>query len=810
MIFRQTARLYAVLTCLLVANVCVATAEASAIGAEPPSQWPASPGLSPQMEGWANAVRFFGADRQQTSLAVALALRGNGDYPFANPDPTSGGAENLATADGWWGLGACPRSVILVAGDVAADAITASALSDPTGRSREPYLRRSAAADPLFDPVGGFERVDTDMAPILVTASARQGLQGVSISALRAVQDMRSGGCSTARQAIIVGGPSAISLEAEVQLLQVGVTEVFRVQGSDRFATAAAVATSLDTAPVPLGVTNCNDARVDDRTARMGFYANSVVEWRPSAQECVLLGRTVVLADGRTGADAMAAGWWTSFWQVPVLLHDGSDRLPDHTVVALQTMEIDNLIILGGAMAISSAVVREAAVLTGAAARRVDGADRYATSVEMAKQFGGWYPTGNASSYDSSIVCIAASSGYGTNSRGWPDALAAGPWCAAASGAAENPRAPRRLLAPLVGRSPREVTQPARPSRDAVPVLLVAAGASRPPAVVEEFLTEVFEPADLWCSSVIAPIGCAMPGFAVAFGGEVAISNTLLGVVSNAVSGGVSSSRPPVTPTIGGMFVTQLELQGYHNSEVESYQFCLPRYGYSDARWFIAGVKGDLRPRSVQDIAIDRWYRQDSDDEARSAGAGSPGCVDIEPGGAESVWLAGVGPEGRVSPKFEVAMGNSSRMSLLSALTAASPELHVGMPTHEDSINGGVTELVFIAHQPMTGVVMTGRAAVVYTGTLSLTLERGYGSTAVDRFNAQWALSTTSGTVTGEAWGEARFDGESWQLSGIASVSGGSWTGTAGVGGFKAQLQANTVISGDDAIEWRIDAHGLK
>ena len=29
-----------------------------------------------------------------------------------------------------------------------------------------------------------------------------------------------------------------------------------------------------------------------------------------------------------TGADALAAGWWTSFWQVPVLLHDGSSTLP--------------------------------------------------------------------------------------------------------------------------------------------------------------------------------------------------------------------------------------------------------------------------------------------------------------------------------------------------------------------------------------------------------------------------------------------------------------------------------------------------
>jgi hypothetical protein len=64
--------------------------------------------------------------------------------------------------------------------------------------------------------------------------------------------------------------------------------------------------------------------------------------------------------------------------------------------------------------------------------------------------------------------------------------------------------------------------------------------------------------------------------------------------------------------------------------------------------------------------------------------------------------------------------------------------------------------------------------------------------------------------VDGEAWGEANFDGESWHLSGIASVGGGSWTGMTGEGGFTAQIRVNTAISGDDAAEWQFDAYGLK
>ena len=115
-----------------------------------PTQWPDSPGLSPQLEGWPNAVRIYGEDRYQTNLAAALSLRGEGGFPFDTPDPSSNGAGNLATAAAWWGLGTCPRAVIIVAGDVAVDALAASSLSDPTGLSSEPYLRRTSQRTPYL------------------------------------------------------------------------------------------------------------------------------------------------------------------------------------------------------------------------------------------------------------------------------------------------------------------------------------------------------------------------------------------------------------------------------------------------------------------------------------------------------------------------------------------------------------------------------------------------------------------------------------------------------------------------------------
>ena len=122
----------------------------------------------------------------------------------------------------------------------------------------------------------------------------------------------------------------------------------------------------------------------------MTFYNNSVVEWRPSGTNCRLLNRTVVLADGLTGADAIAAGWWTSFWQVPVLLHNGTDVLPFETAEALQTLNISNLVILGGEMRIPQTVAQEAAELSGARFWRVAGQNRYETSVKMAERLGGW------------------------------------------------------------------------------------------------------------------------------------------------------------------------------------------------------------------------------------------------------------------------------------------------------------------------------------------------------------------------------------------------------------------------------------
>ncbi len=207
-----------------------------------------------RLEGWPNAVRYSGNDRYQTNLTVELGLRGIGDYPFDTPDRSSGGASVLATAQDWWGAGTCPWAIIVVTGDNPADSLGASALSDPTHQSTGAALHAAnCSSRPSFDPIGGFARVDTDSAPILITASARSGATSLTPATRIAANDLRRGGCTTARQAIIVGGTSAVPAGVDAELLSLGYREVFRVAGTDRYDTAARVAQSLGTRPAPVG-----------------------------------------------------------------------------------------------------------------------------------------------------------------------------------------------------------------------------------------------------------------------------------------------------------------------------------------------------------------------------------------------------------------------------------------------------------------------------------------------------------------------------------------------------------------------------
>jgi hypothetical protein len=812
---RRVAARLAVAAGLLLTTV--AGSSPAALAAEgdvlPPSQWPASSQVAPTIDSWAHALRIAGPDRTQTALALALTLRGQGDYPFDTPDPSSNGAATLAAANDWWGPGVCPRAVIVVAGDLPADSLAASALSDPTDGSSEPYLERTASADPLFDPIGGFERVDTQAAPILVTRSARQGATGLSAGARLAAQDLRSGGCLLARQAIVVGGPAAVPAQVDQELVSLGYDEVFRVAGDTRYDTAALVAAALGTGAAAAPDATCTDPTTDDGSARMAFRGNATIELRESATVCQVLGRTVVLADGIAGADALAAGWWTSFWQVPVLLHDGTNALPPETALALSTLGVDHVVVLGGSSRIPESVLAEAEDLTGGTAVRIGGTDRYETSVLMASRFGGWWPTGRADEFDSSMVCLAASSGDGQTGAGWPDALAAGPWCGALSGAAVNPGAPLRALPPLTGGAPTSTAgAPARPAHDAVPVLLVRAGAGALPPSVEQFLTAAFEPADSFCTSVQATPGCTYPGFVVAVGGPTVLPDAVVERASQLVAGSAAPAGTTVPPAVGGAFVTALDLAPvFGNAPASPDHVCVPRGDATDTRWLsVLGSPDAPRVLASSDVMLLGRYAADADTVVRSRGTLAPSCVSLDVGTRTALRLRPSGIAGRIGPETSFTVGAPVEFSLTGPIEWSGPTSSSGTPSADDSSGGGITTQTYVGPTPGVGAVSREQVAAVTSAAITFTLTRGTdlpASTGIDRFTASFSLTTDAGTVSGSASGEAIRGGDgTWRLRGQSTFAGGSWNVASGSGGFTLDLATgDPATMADDAISWRVD-----
>lgn len=171
--------------------------------------------------------------------------------------------------------------------------------------------------------------------PVLYAGVAPAGLSAATVAELQRV--LPAGATAT-----VVGGPSAVSEQTATDLVDLGY-RVRRIAGSDRFATAAAVA-----------------RQVAPATGR------------------------VLLARGDTWPDAVAAGGLAAATGTPVLLAT-PDALPAATAGALARGA--DVTVLGGAAAISDAVVRTVAAITGRTPSRLAGADRAGTAAAIA---GAW------------------------------------------------------------------------------------------------------------------------------------------------------------------------------------------------------------------------------------------------------------------------------------------------------------------------------------------------------------------------------------------------------------------------------------
>ena len=158
-----------------------------------------------------------------------------------------------------------------------------------------------------------------------------------------------------AEEVIVVGGPAAVGRAVVAQLDDL-VDDVDRLQGRDRFDTAAVLAGLADRA----GTLSDLSGRSDDDLA------------------------TAIVASGRNFPDALAAGPLAHAAGVPILLTE-ADTLPAATRAALRD-GVEQVLVAGGPAAVSDTVVAQLRSLPGIrVVERVSGADRGATAAAMAE-----------------------------------------------------------------------------------------------------------------------------------------------------------------------------------------------------------------------------------------------------------------------------------------------------------------------------------------------------------------------------------------------------------------------------------------
>jgi putative cell wall-binding protein len=177
-----------------------------------------------------------------------------------------------------------------------------------------------------------------------------------------------------ATRAHLMGDASALSPQVETDLRAAGVRTITRSAGSTRFDTARLAAEMTPTDHVYL------------------------VEGANSDP-------------GRGWPDAVSVSALAAHQRRPVLLVH-RDHVPDATIQALQDMDVTAATIVGGVSAVSGDVQRQIEA-QGVRVDRLDGPDRYHTSVEVAS-------ASVEAGLDPSRVWVATG-------RNWPDSLTAGP-----------------------------------------------------------------------------------------------------------------------------------------------------------------------------------------------------------------------------------------------------------------------------------------------------------------------------------------------------------------------------------------------
>lgn len=187
-----------------------------------------------------------------------------------------------------------------------------------------------------------------------------------------------------ANRAIILGGTGVVSNNVVSELKALGVTQIERKEGANRFETSASVAKAL----------------LESQESQMGGHSD-----------------TAFIVTGSNYADALSATSPAGYTGSPVLLVNGT-TLPASIKQVIESKGLKNFYVIGGSSVVSDGIYKQ---LDGYGnVKRLHGPNRYKTSLAVAEEFTIHNPEINL---DWTRFHVA----YGGN---YPDALSQGPLAA--------------------------------------------------------------------------------------------------------------------------------------------------------------------------------------------------------------------------------------------------------------------------------------------------------------------------------------------------------------------------------------------
>jgi putative cell wall binding repeat protein len=527
-------------------SVGLGSGQAALAASTTPSYFPSGAAL----DGSAYTLQFAGSNREATAATIALdeALSASptAGYPFSSTTIR----DKTSFAD-LYGPGACPTAAVLVADDTPADALAASAL-------------RGYAALPVTDAAGQAKTFDTTHTALFLTESGREGATGLDATTAAAINRILSK-CNTIPAGIVLGGTTAIP-DSVFTAFAALVGDAARIAGTDRYQTAAQVAEAAEAGGKGLPA--------------VSYYASATAP-SPVGTGGSSLAKAVFLAEGLTGADALAVGALAARSGVPVLLTQ-STTLPQGTVDALTRLAPKNIIVLGGTSAVSADVLTAAATAAGSGTQttRIAGVNRYATSVAIAEQLFNLYPAYASipGSFSDQLFGVARDEGsYAAgNHVGWPDALASAYYLAEL--ATSKVSDPARLAPPVEKTAVSGVVTETQIAPTAAcggtgsacfanyPLLLTT-GAGLAPEV-DAYLKAMYPSTGSYKSGAASPPGASDGGFAFIFGGSGAVSAADQASLGLDLSGGTytaaaSTDLAPSLAAAPGPFYTTADLSAF-------------------------------------------------------------------------------------------------------------------------------------------------------------------------------------------------------------------------------------------------------